>query len=120
MVNIKKLKEYGFFNMSSNEQTEFLRKHKFFNLSNEYKIKFLEETGLFYLDINDDPPNIPLKSENVDYLKTKPENAKKNQISNVWKEAFVNNAIKKRYIKNKFNKRNRKFKKSSNRSNYNC
>ena len=48
MVNIKKLKEYGFFNMSSNEQTEFLRKHKFFNLSNENKIKFLEETGLFY------------------------------------------------------------------------
>lgn len=46
MVNIKKLKEYGFFNMSSNEQTEFLRKHKFFNLSNENKIKFFRRNWI--------------------------------------------------------------------------
>lgn len=56
---------------------EKLREHGFFNLSNQDKIKFLETTGLFYLDINDDPPNIPLTPENVDYLKKSPINAKK-------------------------------------------
>lgn len=99
MVNINKLKECGFFEMNINQQIEFLRNNNFFDLSNESKIKFLEEIGLFYLDINDDPPNIPLEPENVDYLKEKPLNAKKNQISNTWKESFVNGAIKRGILK---------------------
>ena len=99
MVNIDKLKKCGFFQMNINEQIEFLRNNGFFKLSNESKIAFLETLGLFYLDINDDPPNIPLKPENVDYLKENPDNAKKNKIANQWKESFTNNAIKKGELK---------------------
>ena len=94
MVKIQNLKELGFFNMNINKQIEFLRKYGFFNLSNQDRIKFLETVGLFYLDINDDPPNIPLTPDNVDYLKEKPLNAKKNEIANCWKESFTNNALK--------------------------
>lgn len=94
MVKIEKLKELGFFNMNINEQIQFLKEHGFFDLSNQDRIKFLETVGLFYLDINDDPPNIPLKPEDVDYLKQSPSNTKKNEIANVWKESFINSAIK--------------------------
>ncbi len=98
MINIKRLKQFGFFDMNINNQIEFLKQHKFFNLSNQDKINFLESTGLFYLDINDDPPNIPLTPENVDYLKRNPINQKKNEIANSWKESFVNNALKKEQL----------------------
>lgn len=94
MIKIEKLKELGFFNMNINEQIQFLKEHGFFKLSNEDRINFLETIGLFYLDINDDPPNIPLKPNTVDYLKQNPTNAKKNEITNSWKESFTNNAIK--------------------------
>lgn len=93
MIKIENLEELGFFDMNINEQIEFLRKYEFFKLSNQNRIKFLETVGLFYLDINDDPPNIPLKPDNVDYLKRNPMNAKKNEIANVWKESFTNNAL---------------------------
>ncbi len=94
MIQIEKLKSYGFFDMNINEQIEFLRKYGFFKLSNQEKINFLETVGLFYLDINDDPPNIPLTPENVDYLKTNPMNARKNRIANLWKASFTNNILK--------------------------
>lgn len=94
MVKIEKLKKLGFFNMNNNEQIQFLKEHGFFNMSNQDRIKFLESMGLFYIDINDDPPNIPLTTENVDYLKRAPINAKKNEIANSWKKSFVNNALK--------------------------
>ena len=94
MVKIEKLKELGSFNMNINEQIRFLKEHGFFDLSNQDKIKFLESVGLFYLDINDDPPNIPLTSENVDYLKKEPTNTRKNEIANSWKELFTDNMLK--------------------------
>lgn len=94
MIQIEKLKNFGFFDMNINEQILFLRKYGFFNLSNQDKIAFLESAGLFYLDINDDPPNIPLTPENVDYLKENPMNAKKNEMANSWKASFLNNALK--------------------------
>ncbi len=94
MIQIEKLKNFGFFDMNINEQILFLRKYGFFNLSNQDKIAFLESAGLFYLDINDDPPNIPLTPENVDYLKENPMNAKKNEMANSWKTSFLNNALK--------------------------
>lgn len=104
MVNIKKLKQCGFFDMNINAQIKFLKQNGFFNLSNQQRINFLESVGLFYLDINDDPPNIPLTPENVDYLKENPMNQKKNEISNSWKESFVNNALKnEQLIINKIN-----------------
>lgn len=94
MKRLEKLEKSGFFNMNINEQIQFLREQGFFELSNEERINFLETMGLFYLDINDDPPNIPLKPEAVDYLKKDPMNARKNEIANQWKESFTNNAIK--------------------------
>lgn len=94
MRKIEELKKIGFFNMNIDEQIQFLREHGFFNLSNQDRIKFLETTGLFYLDINDDPPNIPLTPENIDYLRKKTINAQKNKIANSWKESFTNNALK--------------------------
>lgn len=94
MVKIETLKKLGFFDMNINEQILFLREHGFFKLSNQDKINFLESLGLFYLDINNDPPNIPLTPENVDYLKKNPQNAKKNEIANSWKESFTNNILK--------------------------
>ncbi len=99
MINVKRLEKYGFFKMNTNEQIEFLRKHHFYELSNENKIKFLEQIGLFYIDINDDPPNIPLKPEDIDYLRNIPENAQKNKIIKIWKESFINNAIKRKIFK---------------------
>ncbi len=98
MLKIEKLKELGFFDLNNNEQIQFLKKYGFFNLSNQDRIKFLEITGLFYIDINDDPPNIPLTAENVDYLKKNPMNVKKNVIANSWKESFTNNALKSRNL----------------------
>ena len=94
MVQIEKLKKAGFFDMNINEQILFLRKHRFFKLKNQDKIAFLESAGLFYLDINNDPPNIPLTPENVDYLKKNPMNAKKNKIANSWKNSFTKNMLK--------------------------
>lgn len=91
---LEKLKKSGFFDLIPAEQTDFLRKNGFFNLSNEKKIEILESLGLFYLDINNDPPDIPLNPEDVDYLKEDPLNKRKNQIMNSWKESFTNNAIK--------------------------
>ena len=94
MIQIEKLNKLGFFDMGINEQIIFLREHGFFNMSNQDKINFLETLGLFYLDINNDPDNIPLTPENVDYLKKQTINSKKNEIANAWKESFTNNMLK--------------------------
>lgn len=91
---IEKLRKSGFFDMNINEQKQFLREHGFFELGNQTKINFLESIGLFYLDINNDPPDIPLKPEEVDYLKRNELNAKKNRIANDWKENFTDIALK--------------------------
>ncbi len=98
MIKVETLKSQGFFNMGINEQIACLKENGFFNLSNQERIEFLETAGLFYLDINDDPENLPLKPEDVDYLKKDPKNAKKNQIMNVWKETFTNNALRRRSL----------------------
>lgn len=96
MIKIETLKNQGFFNMDINGQIQCLKENRFFNLNNQERIEFLETTGLFYLDINDDPENLPLRPEDADYLKKDPMKAKKNQIMNVWKETFTNNALKRR------------------------
>lgn len=80
MIQIEKLNKLGFFDMGINEQIIFLREHGFFNMSNQDKINFLETLGLFYLDINNDPDNIPLTPENVDYLKKQTINSKKMKL----------------------------------------
>lgn len=51
---------------------------------------------MFYIDVNEDPPTIPLEPDNpdLDYLKEKQINATKNRVSNDWKYHFISNAIK--------------------------
>lgn len=59
-------------------------------------MKLLEQLGMFYIDVNEDPPTIPLEPDNpdLDYLKEKQINATKNRVSNDWKYHFISNAIK--------------------------
>lgn len=40
MTKIEILKKSGFFDMTTNEQTQFLKERGFFNLSNQNKINF--------------------------------------------------------------------------------
>ena len=62
----------------------------------EKRMKLLEQLGMFYIDVNEDPPTIPLEPDNpdLDYLKEKQINATKNRVSNDWKYHFISNAIK--------------------------
>lgn len=93
---IKKLKSKGFFELTPLKQIDFLKEHGFFLLCMEKRIKLLEQLGMFYIDVNEDPPTIPLEPDNpdLDYLKEKQINATKNRVSNDWKYHFISNAIK--------------------------
>lgn len=93
---IKKLKSKGFFELTPLKQIDFLKEHGFFLLCIEKRMKLLEQLGMFYIDVNEDPPTIPLEPDNpdLDYLKEKQINATKNRVSNDWKYHFISNAIK--------------------------
>lgn len=93
---IKKLKSKGFFELTPLKQIDFLKEHGFFLLCMEKRMKLLEQLGMFYIDVNEDPPTIPLEPDNpdLDYLKEKQINATKNRVSNDWKYHFISNAIK--------------------------
>lgn len=93
---IKKLKSKGFFELTPLKQIDFLKEHGFFLLCIEKRMKLLEQLGMFYIDVNEDPPTIPLEPDNpdLDYLKEKQINATKNRVSNDWKYNFISNAIK--------------------------
>lgn len=88
---IKKLKSKGFFELTPLKQIDFLKEHGFFLLCMEKRIKLLEQLGMFYIDVNEDPPTIPLEPDNpdLDYLKEKQINATKNRVSNDWKYHFL-------------------------------
>lgn len=58
------------------------------------KIKMLEKKGLFDVDVEDDPPTIPLLKEDVDYLKEKRTNRIKSKIAYTMGEVFVNDLLK--------------------------
>ena len=94
---IKKLKIKGFFDLSPLKQIDFLKEYGFFKLNIEKRINFLEKIGLFYIDVNEDPPTIPLEPDNpdLDYLKERSDTAAKNKVANDWKYNFVNNALNK-------------------------
>lgn len=94
---LKKLKANGFFDLKPLRQIDFLKEHGFFKLNIEKRINFLEQIGLFYIDVNEDPPTIPLEPDNpdLDYLKERPDIAAKNRVANDWKYNFVNNALNK-------------------------
>ena len=58
------------------------------------KIEQLEEQGRFDVDVEDDPPTIPLLKEDVDYLNEKRTSRIKSRIANTVGEMFVNDLLK--------------------------
>ena len=58
------------------------------------KIEELERQGKFDIDVEDDPPTIPLKPENVDYLNKKSMSKVKTIVANKVGEKFLNDLIK--------------------------
>lgn len=58
------------------------------------KIKMLEKKGLFDVDVEEDPPTVPLLKEDVDYLKEKRTNRIKSKIAYTVGEMFVNDLLK--------------------------
>lgn len=57
------------------------------------KIKDLERNGIFDLDVEQDPPTIPLTPENVDYLREKGLNKIKNVLANRMGETYLKELI---------------------------
>ena len=96
--SIKDLENAGFFELNEIEQTEFLKNKGFFKLSREEKIDFLEELGLFYLDINEDPPTIPLDPDKVDYLRKKISSKIKSKVTTKYAEHLVNKLMKEKQL----------------------
>ena len=96
--SIEELKEAEFFKLNEIEQTEYLRANGFFKLSREEKIDFLEELGLFYLDINEDPPTIPLDPDKVDYLRKKFLNKVKSTMTTKYAEHLVKKLMKEKKL----------------------
>ena len=92
--SLEDLNNDNFFLMKEIDQTEYLRSNGFFKLSTSDKINFLETYGLFYLDINEDPPTIPLDPKKVDYLREKITSKIKSKITTKYAEHLVNNLIK--------------------------
>lgn len=58
------------------------------------KIKMLEKKGLFDVDVEEDPPTIPLLKEDIDYLREKRTNRIKSKIAYTMGEVFVNDLLK--------------------------
>ncbi len=58
------------------------------------RIEELEKEGRFDLDVEDDPPTIPLAPEDVDYLKTKTTSKIKAILANRAGERFLNEILK--------------------------
>lgn len=96
--NIDKLKSTGFFNLNEEKQINFLKEHEFYKLSNKEKIDFLEQIGLFYLDINDDPPAPALEPDKIDYLKLKKINKLKSIIATKIGEHFAKKILEKKAL----------------------
>ena len=95
---IEELRNDNFFSMNEIEQTEYLRANDFFKLETDKKIRFLEDLGLFYLDINEDPPTIPLDPDKVDYLRSKISSKIKSKITTKYGEHLVKKLIKKKQL----------------------
>jgi len=58
------------------------------------RIRDLEKNGIFDLDVEQDPPTIPLTPENVDYLREKGVNRIKNVFANRMGEKYLKDLIK--------------------------
>ena len=62
------------------------------------KIRDLERNGIFDLDVEQDPPTIPLTPDNVDYLREKGFNRIKNVLANRMGETYLKDLIKNKKI----------------------
>lgn len=58
------------------------------------KIDSLEKNGIFDVDVEEDPPTIPLEAKDVDYLKQKGSSKIKRKLANKVGEKFVNDLLK--------------------------
>lgn len=95
---IEELRNDKFFSMNEIEQTEYLRANEFLKMETNDKISFLETLGLFYLDINEDPPTIPLNPDKVDYLREKLSSKIKSKVTTKYGEHLVKNLIKEKKL----------------------
>ncbi len=58
------------------------------------KIKELEENGIFDVDVEDDPPTVPLTPEDVDYLRTSRKSRIKSRMAYKMAQWFVEDLLK--------------------------
>ena len=58
------------------------------------KIKKLEENGIFDVDVEEDPPTIPLQPEDIDYLRTSKLSQIKSKMATRMAEKLVNDLLK--------------------------
>ena len=58
------------------------------------KIRKLEESGVFDVDVEDDPPTIPLEPDDIDYLKSSKMSQIKSKMATKMAEKLVNDLIK--------------------------
>ena len=58
------------------------------------KIRHLEESGIFDVDVEDDPPTIPLGPEDIDYLRTSRMDKLKSRMATKMAERLVNELLK--------------------------
>ena len=58
------------------------------------KIKKLEENGIFDVDVEEDPPTIPLQPEDIDYLRTSRMSQIKSKMATRMAEKMVNDLLK--------------------------
>lgn len=59
------------------------------------KIKDLESKGIYDVDVEDDPPTIPLKPEKIDYLRKKTSSKIKTYLVNKFAKNYIDKLIKK-------------------------
>ena len=57
------------------------------------KIRKLEENGIFDVDVEDDPPTIPLEPDDIDYLKSSRMSRFKTKMANKFAERLVNGLL---------------------------
>jgi len=60
------------------------------------KIQTLEKEGKFDIDVEEDPPTIPLTPEEIDYLRKSTYSKLKNKVANKVGEKFLHDIIKER------------------------
>ena len=88
------LEEENFLNKNELEQIDSLREKGFFEINMQKRMEFLEKVGLFHLDINDDPPTIPLTLDMVDYLNKKLSSKIKREFAYGSAEKFLKGLLK--------------------------